>query len=256
MRKRRRMPGLSYANVVATLALFVALGGSAYAIKQLPKNSVGTKQLKKTAVSTGKLKGNAVTKNKIRKNAVVTRKIRGGAVTRNKIKNSSVNGAKIADNSVTGSEINASTTPFSRIVHEARGSGPAGLAHEKPTLYPLGNNTYTQEANRDDGFTGAADVTFKPTCTPPRSAIGVILLDPGDPNEPEPSDIVGIGSTVEEAGGGEVTKRINIGAGESRGSFQRDVPVNHVLYMGIILNCSAGEGATATYGAVDVIGTK
>jgi hypothetical protein len=42
-------------NVVAYLALFVALGGTSYAITALPKNSVGTKQLKNRAVTKKKL---------------------------------------------------------------------------------------------------------------------------------------------------------------------------------------------------------
>lgn len=46
---------LGYANVMATLALFIALGGGAYAATQLPKNSVGTKQLKNAAVTPAKL---------------------------------------------------------------------------------------------------------------------------------------------------------------------------------------------------------
>jgi hypothetical protein len=33
---------LTYANVVASLALFLALGGAAFAATQLPRNSVGT----------------------------------------------------------------------------------------------------------------------------------------------------------------------------------------------------------------------
>ena len=37
---------LTYANVVATLALFIALGGGAYAAIKLPKNSVTTVQVK------------------------------------------------------------------------------------------------------------------------------------------------------------------------------------------------------------------
>jgi len=37
---------LSYANVTATLALFVALGGSSYAALNLPKNSVTSTQVK------------------------------------------------------------------------------------------------------------------------------------------------------------------------------------------------------------------
>ncbi|HWN74079.1 MAG TPA: collagen-like protein [Solirubrobacterales bacterium] len=56
---------LTYANVVATLALFVALGGASYAALQLPKNSVGTKQLKKSAVTAQKIAKGAVTKAKL-----------------------------------------------------------------------------------------------------------------------------------------------------------------------------------------------
>lgn len=48
---------LTYANVVATTALFLVLaGGSAFAATQmLPKNSVGAKQIKKGAVTPAKL---------------------------------------------------------------------------------------------------------------------------------------------------------------------------------------------------------
>src|SRR5882757_6141250 len=56
---------LSFSNVVALLALFVALGGSAYAATQLPKNSVGPKQLKKNAVTTAKIAKGAVTGAKV-----------------------------------------------------------------------------------------------------------------------------------------------------------------------------------------------
>jgi hypothetical protein len=46
---------MTYANVVATLALFLALGGGAYAAIALPANSVGARQLKKRAVTPAKL---------------------------------------------------------------------------------------------------------------------------------------------------------------------------------------------------------
>jgi hypothetical protein len=45
-----------YANVVSTLALVVALGGTSYAAVELPKNSVGSKQLKTNAVTSSKVK--------------------------------------------------------------------------------------------------------------------------------------------------------------------------------------------------------
>ena len=46
---------LTYANVMATIAVFLAFGGGAYAATTLPSNSVGTKQLMKEAVTPGKL---------------------------------------------------------------------------------------------------------------------------------------------------------------------------------------------------------
>jgi uncharacterized iron-regulated membrane protein len=76
-------PGLrprpTYSNVTATLALFVALGGGAYAATAPPVNSVGLKQLRNNSVVTAKIKANAV------------------------------NGAKVLDNSLTGADINEST---------------------------------------------------------------------------------------------------------------------------------------------------
>ena len=50
---------LSYANVMATFAVFMAMGGGAYALS-IPKNSVGAKQLKKNAVRGSKIKRGAV----------------------------------------------------------------------------------------------------------------------------------------------------------------------------------------------------
>jgi hypothetical protein len=76
-RIRRFRP--TYASVTATLALFVALGGGAYAASSLPARSVGSKQLKKNAV------------------------------TRAKIKRNAVNGSKVAANAITGSDVKEST---------------------------------------------------------------------------------------------------------------------------------------------------
>src|SRR3954468_7443331 len=45
----------SPAMIVALVALFVALGGGAYAALKLPKNSVGAKQIRKHAVTPSKV---------------------------------------------------------------------------------------------------------------------------------------------------------------------------------------------------------
>jgi hypothetical protein len=51
---------MTFANVVAVMALFLALGGTGYAAMTLPKNSVGTKQLKNGAVTAKKVKAHTL----------------------------------------------------------------------------------------------------------------------------------------------------------------------------------------------------
>jgi hypothetical protein len=55
-------PVLTYANVIATLALFLALGGGAYAALELPKNSVGRAQIRKNAVTSSKVRNGSLLK--------------------------------------------------------------------------------------------------------------------------------------------------------------------------------------------------
>lgn len=58
---KRLTQRLSYANVVATIALVAALGtGGAYAATQLARHSVGPKQLRKGAVTSRALKNGGV----------------------------------------------------------------------------------------------------------------------------------------------------------------------------------------------------
>jgi hypothetical protein len=65
---RLRTP--SPAFVVSLIALFVALGGTAYAATSLPANSVGPVQLKANAVTSPKIKNLAVTAAKIDTNGL------------------------------------------------------------------------------------------------------------------------------------------------------------------------------------------
>lgn len=134
-------PKLSYSNVIATIALFVALGGAAVAAG-LPKNSVGPKQLKRGAVNTAKLKRAAVTAgklaprsvvagklganavlpgnlgngiistNKLADGAVIASKIKNGVVTTNKLNNGAVTTAKLGDGSVTLGKLADNVAPL------------------------------------------------------------------------------------------------------------------------------------------------
>src|SRR3954447_6815461 len=64
---------LSYANVTATLALFIALGGTSYAALTLPRNSVGSKQIRSRAVGSSELRTRAVTSRAVRNRSIALR---------------------------------------------------------------------------------------------------------------------------------------------------------------------------------------
>jgi len=64
---KRLSSQLTYANVIATLCLFLLVGGgTAFAATQLGKDSVGSKQLKKNSVIASKIKNGTITGSKIR----------------------------------------------------------------------------------------------------------------------------------------------------------------------------------------------
>jgi hypothetical protein len=125
---RRR---LTYANVMSSIAVFLVLGGAAFAAAKLPKNSVGTKQLKHNAVTTAKLK----------KNAVTTAKIKNGAVNGAKIADAAVTGAKVLDGSLTGADINAGslgTVPNSATTNVIKTGHGIIHAGQEATVYSQG----------------------------------------------------------------------------------------------------------------------
>jgi hypothetical protein len=117
-------PRLTFSNVLACLALFIALGGTATAIV-LPRNSVGTKQLKRRAVTSkkiapkaviggklgpaavgpGNIGNGAVTASKLARNSVTNPAIANGVVGTNKLGNGVVTTVKLADGSVTAAKL-------------------------------------------------------------------------------------------------------------------------------------------------------
>jgi hypothetical protein len=124
-------PKLSYANVTATLALIIAVGGaSAFAATQLATNSVGTKQLKKNAVTTAKIKREAVTAAKVKK----------GTLTGAQINASTLGTVPVADSAK--SAIVANSLPPAEPWHEVGAPGEPvfqnGWEDEGPGNIPVG----------------------------------------------------------------------------------------------------------------------
>ena len=231
-------PRLTYANVMTTIAIFLALGGAtAFAAKQLAKKSVGTKQLKANAVTTAKIKKEAVTAAKIRAAAV--------------------DGSKILDGSVTGANINGPSTPFSQVTARIRTAAQAPFVEEG--VYPIG--AYTQNAGEDALYLSEMEVNFQPGCEAPRQAEAFLLKDPVDPKNLELTDIAGIG-IVEDKTGGTVTKRMEFSPfpAPGTGGLQDFAPASATAHSFTVVfteaKCTSGVGTSAVGAGVDVIGTK
>lgn len=97
-------PRLTFANVMSIVAVFIALGGSAYAA-QLAKNSVGTKQLKKNAVTAAKIKAGAVNSSKLKDGAVSGADLAAASVDGGKLAVGAVGSAALASGSVIGGKL-------------------------------------------------------------------------------------------------------------------------------------------------------
>jgi hypothetical protein len=78
---KNRVRRISPALVISVIALFVALGSGAYAVKvKLGKNVVKTKSIKNGAVTEPKLASGSVTSGKLANGAVTSDKLSGSAV--------------------------------------------------------------------------------------------------------------------------------------------------------------------------------
>jgi hypothetical protein len=106
---------LTFANVTAATALFVALGGTSYAAINLPANSVGTREIRtggvgKSEVQTGgvgqsEIRTGAVGKGEIKTGGVGASELHTDSVRRPEIRAGAVGTEEIAKDAVTGDQI-------------------------------------------------------------------------------------------------------------------------------------------------------
>jgi hypothetical protein len=233
---------------MSSIAVFLVLGGAT----ALAAGKIGPHQLKANAVTTPKIKANAVTTRKIKKNAITAVKIKDKAIKGEKLDDNAVTTAKIANGSVTGAKIDAATTPFGRIVQEARGSSAKALPEGTLTVYPLQNNKYTQPAGRDDAYVGQLEVVIPESCAGTRKISVGLLVDPADPTAPSADEFIA-SRDFADTSTDPLTARIGIGPAAS---FQPAKATSHSLYLAAVASCESGGGVTATSGGIDVIGTE
>jgi hypothetical protein len=149
---RRFLPRLTYANVIASLALFIALGGAAVAAG-LPKNSVGPNQIKKGAVTakairkqavvSGKIAPKAVTAGKLGPNAVLPGNLGAGIIDATKISAGAVTAEKIKNNVITTNKLNNKAVTSQKIADLGVATG--NLAESSVTAAKIGKGAVTAE---------------------------------------------------------------------------------------------------------------
>lgn len=147
-------PKLSYANVVSTLALFVAISGaSAYAANQIADKSVGEPQLRPGAVTADKIRTNAVTAPKIKAQAVKQGKLADGSVTAAKMTLNSVATGSLAAGAVTNEKVAPEAITGDKVVESTLSQVPsaskADFATAAESANPIAFAHVTKEATLD-----------------------------------------------------------------------------------------------------------
>jgi hypothetical protein len=147
---KRFRPRLTYANVIASLALFVALGGSAVAAglaknsvgpNQLKKGSVTAKAIRKQAVTSGKIAPKAIVAGKLGPNAVLPGNLGAGIIDASKISAGAVTAEKIKNNVITTAKLNNAAVTSQKLAQN--GVGTSNLAEKSVTTAKLNDGAVT-----------------------------------------------------------------------------------------------------------------
>jgi hypothetical protein len=125
---------VTYANVMATIAVFIALGGVGYAAVKLPKNSVGAKQIKNNSITGAKIKDGAVTGEKIASGSLGT--------VPNATTAKSAETAKSADTAKSAETAKSATTAIS--ANSAKSAATATSADDSQALGGVPASGYTR----------------------------------------------------------------------------------------------------------------
>jgi hypothetical protein len=180
MERMTNKPHFTYANVVATLALFLALGGATAfaagkiqsgdiaqnAVKSgnLAPGAVHTSNLFKRAVTSGKLAVGAVRGNQIADGVVGTKQIADGAVGGKQITDGAVGGKQIADSSIRSKQIGAAAVAPANlefpVFYAASPRGGSAQITSGPDLYPVTDSTWAQNPGQIEVLFGAAAATI------------------------------------------------------------------------------------------------
>ncbi len=218
---------LTYANVMATLGVFIALGGTAYAVNTIGSSdviddSLLSQDIKNQTVGTADLAIDSVWGSRIRDNAILS--------------------AHVVDSTLTGSDILESSLKAARTVARARNSSATSADGGVSNVnVPLTGNTWTQLNDETDQFFGEVVVTEPAVCTGGGGTTVTVKLGADS-----------IASLASNSGFGPHTLRFSTQARVSPGT-----DTARTLTATLTNNCTGpGEFTSVDSLKVDVLGTR
>lgn len=143
---------LSFANVMSCIALFLALGGAAYAAK----SKVKTKDLGNGVVTTPKLHNGAVTAPKLHNRSVISSKIAAGNVGTEALAKGAVRSEQLGGGVVTEGKIKAGSVSSSKLAPNFLGQLTRNVSY----------------ANAESGMDSEDSKTVTALCPPGKEVIG------------------------------------------------------------------------------------
>ena len=235
-------------NIVAYVALFVALGGSSYAAVRLSPNSVTTRAIAK----------GAVTHTKLAKNAVTTASVRNGTLMSTDFARGQVLKGLRGDAGSAGSQGNMGLAGIPGLRGDAGPQGPAGqngsasialksrssdsvsAPNGASTGIPLSGNTWTQSAGELDLITGNVTLTIPASCTGSFGNSVVIAVD-GTPQT--------FAVAPASPASGTVTVPLNVGT-----LSEPSASAKHTLTASLANSCTkGGENYSVSNAKLDVL---
>ncbi len=185
---------ITFSNVIACIALFVALGGSVYAA-----NKINGKQIRKSSLPGNRLKPKTVTARRIKPNTLTGRQIKPKSLTGTEIDQTTLTDVNAA--SLAGLNYEAVTVPLSREGFDVTGTancpadtyvvgGGATMSHETGRVKDSGPAPFRTgwEATGYAWYSNAATMTVTAICVrvrEPRAAANTaagVVTNPAPPS--------------------------------------------------------------------------
>ncbi len=180
---------LSYSNVIATLALMIALGGTSYAAVTLGRYSVRSRNIANGAVTSSKIKNGAVTDAKLGHGAVTAATVKAGSLVASDLAPGLVPAANDPGPPIgpAGGDLTGSyPSPTVKVTLPAASTLTLGLGYTgAPTDGQPQASCYLDREgivhlqgalhSATSGATASGIATLPAACPPPPSAIGFVV---------------------------------------------------------------------------------